>query len=106
MLLLVVYIIGIIGGYILVVLFILYVKIFWILLPGLPDPPLDVHLVPTSSRSGPNTLEMSWIPVTITEQGTSNGARVTGYKVYLNDFACAEVRTIRENKKEFNMFNT
>ncbi|KAK3750645.1 hypothetical protein QZH41_012818 [Actinostola sp. cb2023] len=58
---------------------------------GAPDPPLDVHLVPTPSHSGPNTLEVSWIPVTITEQGTSNGARVNGYKVYINDVTCAEV---------------
>ena len=29
--------------------------------------------------------------MTITEKGTSNGARVTGYKVYINDFPCTEV---------------
>ena len=34
---------------------------------------------------------MNWIPVTITEQGTSNGARITGYKVYINGVPCAEV---------------
>ena len=34
---------------------------------------------------------MNWIPVTITEKGTSNGARVTGYKVYINGLPCTEV---------------
>ena len=29
--------------------------------------------------------------MTITEKGTSNGARVTGYKVYINSVPCAEV---------------
>lgn len=38
-----------------------------------------------------NSLEVNWIPVTITEKGTSNGARVTGYKVYINGFPCTEV---------------
>lgn len=55
--------------------------------PGLPDPPLDVEVVPSHS----NSLDVNWIPVTITEKGTSNGARVTGYKVYINGFPCTEV---------------
>ena len=38
-----------------------------------------------------NSLDVNWIPVTITEKGTSNGARVTGYKVYINGFPCTEV---------------
>ena len=38
-----------------------------------------------------NSLDLNWIPVTITEKGTSNGARVTGYKVYINGFPCTEV---------------
>lgn len=38
-----------------------------------------------------NSLELNWIPVTITDKGTSNGARVTGYKVYINGFPCTEV---------------
>lgn len=38
-----------------------------------------------------NSLDLNWIPVTITEKGTSNGARVTGYKVYVNGFPCTEV---------------
>lgn len=55
--------------------------------PGLPDPPLDVEVVLGHS----NSLDVNWIPVTITEKGTSNGARVTGYKVYINDIPCTEV---------------
>ena len=54
---------------------------------GLPDPPLDVEVV----LGHANSLDVNWIPVTITEKGTSNGARVTGYKVYINDFPCTEV---------------
>ena len=38
-----------------------------------------------------NSLDVNWIPVTITNKGTSNGARVTGYKVYINGFLCTEV---------------
>ena len=54
---------------------------------GLPDPPLDVEVM----LGHANSLDVNWIPVTITEKGTSNGARVTGYKVYINDFPCTEV---------------
>lgn len=54
---------------------------------GLPDPPLDVEV--TLGHS--NSLDVNWIPVTITEKGTSNGARVTGYKVYINGFPITEV---------------
>jgi len=54
---------------------------------GLPDPPLDVEATVGHS----NSLDVNWIPVTITEKGTSNGARVTGYKVYINGLPCTEV---------------
>lgn len=54
---------------------------------GLPDPPLEVEV----SVGHSNSLDVNWIPVTITEKGTSNGARVTGYKVYINGFPCTEV---------------
>lgn len=54
---------------------------------GFPDPPLDVK----ASLGHANSLELNWIPVTITDKGTSNGARVTGYKVYINGFPCTEV---------------
>ena len=68
-------------------LVILIVDLFLFSLQGLPDPPLDVKVSPGHS----NSLDVNWIPVTITEKGTSNGARVTGYKVYINDFPCTEV---------------
>lgn len=54
---------------------------------GLPDPPLEVEVAVGHA----NSLDVNWIPVTITEKGTSNGARVTGYKVYINGFPCTEV---------------
>ncbi|XP_077865803.1 RIMS-binding protein 2-like [Saccoglossus kowalevskii] len=49
---------------------------------GLPDPPLDVQV-----EDGPysGSLLVTWLPVTITISGTSNGAMVTGYAVYVDE---------------------
>uniref|UniRef100_A0A8C6V6W6 TSPO associated protein 1 n=1 Tax=Naja naja TaxID=35670 RepID=A0A8C6V6W6_NAJNA len=46
---------------------------------GSPDAPLDVRVDP-----GPTSgiLVISWLPVTIDAEGSSNGVRVTGYAVY------------------------
>lgn len=55
----------------------------------MPEPPLNVQILGNQPSSG--GLEVTWIPVTITEKGTSNGARVTGYKVYINALPCTEV---------------
>ena len=46
---------------------------------GLPEPPLDVQV-----EAGPDrdTLTVTWLPVTITPFGLSNGAPVTGYIIY------------------------
>ena len=48
---------------------------------GLPDAPLDIQV-----ESGPQdgTLLITWLPVTITTSGMSNGALVTGYSVYID----------------------
>ena len=48
---------------------------------GIPDAPLDVQV-----EAGPQegTLLITWLPVTITTAGTSNGAVVTGYSVYVD----------------------
>jgi RIMS-binding protein 2 len=46
---------------------------------GLPDPPLDVQV---DAGPEPGTLNVLWLPVTITQFGLSNGAPVTGYVVY------------------------
>uniref|UniRef100_T1J2F4 RIMS-binding protein 2 n=1 Tax=Strigamia maritima TaxID=126957 RepID=T1J2F4_STRMM len=46
---------------------------------GLPDPPLDIQLE-VGSQNG--TLLVTWLPVTINDAGTSNGAPVNGYAVY------------------------
>jgi RIMS-binding protein 2 len=48
-------------------------------LEGLPDPPVDIQV-----ENGPQdgTLLVTWLPVTINNAGTSNGAPVTGYAVY------------------------
>ena len=46
---------------------------------GLPDAPVDVQV-----EAGPQdqTLLVTWLPVTINQSGTSNGAPVVGYAVY------------------------
>ena len=46
---------------------------------GIPDSPIDVQI-----EVGPQegTLLVTWLPVTITNAGLSNGAVVTGYAIY------------------------
>lgn len=46
---------------------------------GSPDAPLDVRV-----ENGPlaGILIISWLPVTIDSEGSSNGVRVTGYAIY------------------------
>jgi RIMS-binding protein 2 len=46
---------------------------------GLPDPPVDVQV---EAGPQPNTISVLWLPVTIIDNGLSNGAPVTGYVVY------------------------
>uniref|UniRef100_A0A8D2KT34 Peripheral-type benzodiazepine receptor-associated protein 1 n=1 Tax=Varanus komodoensis TaxID=61221 RepID=A0A8D2KT34_VARKO len=46
---------------------------------GSPDAPLDVRVEPGPM---PGILVISWLPVTIDAEGSSNGLRVTGYAVY------------------------
>lgn len=51
------------------------------LLPGIPDAPLNIQ-VDVGPQDG--TLLVTWLPVTITTAGTSNGCLVTGYSVYVD----------------------
>ncbi|XP_074869772.1 peripheral-type benzodiazepine receptor-associated protein 1 isoform X6 [Carettochelys insculpta] len=55
---------------------------------GTPDAPLHVQAEP-----GPSTgiLVISWLPVTIDAEGSSNGVRVTGYAVYADGQKVMEV---------------
>ncbi|XP_063147180.1 peripheral-type benzodiazepine receptor-associated protein 1 [Candoia aspera] len=55
---------------------------------GSPDAPLDVRVDP-----GPTAgiLVISWLPVTIDAEGSSNGVRVTGYAVYADGQKVMEV---------------
>uniref|UniRef100_A0A8C3UP73 TSPO associated protein 1 n=1 Tax=Catharus ustulatus TaxID=91951 RepID=A0A8C3UP73_CATUS len=46
---------------------------------GTPDAPLDVQV---EAGPSPGILVISWLPVTIDAEGSSNGVRVTGYAVY------------------------
>lgn len=48
-------------------------------LTGTPDAPLDVQV---ETGPSPGILVISWLPVTIDAEGSSNGVRVTGYAVY------------------------
>ncbi|XP_060114824.1 peripheral-type benzodiazepine receptor-associated protein 1 [Heteronotia binoei] len=55
---------------------------------GSPDAPLDVRV-----ELGPSAgiLAISWLPVTIDAEGSSNGVRVTGYAVYADRQKVMEV---------------
>ncbi|NWI16135.1 RIMB1 protein, partial [Crypturellus soui] len=57
-------------------------------LAGTPDAPLDVQVEPGPS---PGILVISWLPVTIDAEGSSNGVRVTGYAVYADGQKAIEV---------------
>ena len=54
---------------------------------GLPDAPVDVQV---DAGPEPGTLNIIWLPVTITQGGLSNGAPVTGYLV------CGDGRQLME----------
>ncbi len=53
-----------------------------------PDAPLDVQV-----ESGPQekSLLVTWLPVTLTANGTSNGTIVTGYTVLVNGQKVKEI---------------
>ena len=55
---------------------------------GPPEAPVDIEVM-EGPRDG--TLLVSWLPVTINPSGTSNGAPVTGYAVYIDGKRVKEV---------------
>ncbi|XP_071673192.1 peripheral-type benzodiazepine receptor-associated protein 1 isoform X6 [Patagioenas fasciata] len=55
---------------------------------GTPDAPLDVQV---EAGPSPGILLISWLPVTIDAEGSSNGVRVTGYAVYADGQKAIEV---------------
>ncbi|XP_017932120.2 peripheral-type benzodiazepine receptor-associated protein 1 isoform X7 [Manacus vitellinus] len=55
---------------------------------GTPDAPLDVQV---EAGPSPGILVISWLPVTIDAEGSSNGVRVTGYAVYADGQKVIEV---------------
>nr|XP_026653076.1 peripheral-type benzodiazepine receptor-associated protein 1 isoform X3 [Zonotrichia albicollis] len=57
-------------------------------LAGTPDAPLDVQV---EHGPSPGILVISWLPVTIDAEGSSNGVRVTGYAVYADGQKVIEV---------------
>ncbi|NWW58341.1 RIMB1 protein, partial [Ifrita kowaldi] len=57
-------------------------------LAGTPDAPLDVQ---AEAGPSPGILVISWLPVTIDAEGSSNGVRVTGYAVYADGQKVIEV---------------
>ncbi|XP_064620147.1 peripheral-type benzodiazepine receptor-associated protein 1-like isoform X2 [Lineus longissimus] len=63
---------------------------FKTLTAGLPEPPIDVQV-----EAGPQDgmLLVTWIPVTITTAGVSNGAQVTGYAVHVDGKKMKEVNS-------------
>uniref|UniRef100_A0A8B9PBD7 Peripheral-type benzodiazepine receptor-associated protein 1 n=1 Tax=Apteryx owenii TaxID=8824 RepID=A0A8B9PBD7_APTOW len=57
-------------------------------LMDVPHAPLDVQVEPGPSV---NALLISWLPVTIDAEGSSNGVQVTGYAVYINGQRVKEI---------------
>ena len=57
-------------------------------MPGIPDAPLDIQ-VEVGPQDG--TLLVTWLPVTITTAGTSNGCLVTGYSLYIDGHRIKDV---------------
>ncbi|KAM9525400.1 peripheral-type benzodiazepine receptor-associated protein 1 isoform 14-T14 [Guaruba guarouba] len=57
-------------------------------LAGTPDAPLDVQV---EAGPSPGILVISWLPVTIDAEGSSNGVRVMGYAVYADGQKVIEV---------------
>ena len=55
-----------------------------------PDAPLDVQ-VETGPKEG--SLLVTWLPVTITTTGMSNGVLVTGYAVYAEGVKVKEIKS-------------
>ena len=53
---------------------------------GLPEPPVDLRLAQRTSEN----IVLTWLPVTLSEDGYSNGYKVSGYKVYVNGIYCTE----------------
>ena len=53
-----------------------------------PDPPLDVQ-VEVGPKEG--TLLVTWLPVTLRPSGSSNGAPVAGYNIYVDGRTVAKV---------------
>jgi RIMS-binding protein 2 len=62
----------------------------FVFVAGLPEPPIDVQV-----EAGPQDgmLLVTWIPVTITASGVSNGAQVTGYAVHVDGKKMKEVNS-------------
>ena len=64
----------------------------------MPDPPLDIQV-----EAGPQegTLLVTWLPVTITATGKSNGAEVRGYAIYLDSRHVKNVNSPTGEKGQF-----
>ena len=65
--------------------FIFYFNCFIFL--GPPEPPLNVQarIIKGSADYKQTFIDISWLPVTIVDAGTSTLTVITGYKVYMND---------------------
>ena len=49
---------------------------------GLPEAPIAIEVEPGPKEG---MLLVTWIPVTINNHGTSNGAKVLGYSIYIDN---------------------
>ena len=66
---------------------------------GLPEPPVDLRLAQRTS----DKIILTWLPVTLSQDGYSNGYKVSGYKVYVNDIFCLEIASACVDNAEISM---
>lgn len=52
----------------------------------MPEPPVDLRL----SQQTSDKIVLTWLPVTLSVDGYSNGYKVSGYKIYVNGVYCTE----------------
>ncbi len=66
---------------------------------GLPEPPVDLRLAQRTAEK----IVLTWLPVTLSQDGYSNGYKVSGYKVYVNGIFCTETVSACVDSVEISM---
>ena len=66
---------------------------------GLPEPPVNLRLAQRTLKD----IVLTWLPVSLSEDGYSNGYKVSGYKVYVNGIYCTETVSACMDNVEISM---